>query len=282
MKYNLRKYIDSSEIMNRVSASLKTYADSNLILFDDYYKVIDLCNSRLGLKLNPTKEILLEIHNSKAELPEDFLLMNIGLLVGEIVYTQNLPTIKSEYYTGECPDLKDTPLLTDKCCDFKLECGLVPKLTCKYEERYIEFKKTIITPLSEKKYATSDCINLNFSKKGFPLMEITDDYILVDDTSEGYIYLQYQAKMNDKNNLPICLDHPIILNYYEQAIKFEILQDLYINKRLEIAQALGLLEKKLILAKNEAISLTRMPEFGEFVSIKNFLVKRFNSQYKVI
>ena len=82
MKYNLRKYIDSSEIMNRVSASLKTYADSNLILFDDYYKVIDLCNSRLGLKLNPTKEVLLEIHNSKAELPEDFLLMNIGLLVG--------------------------------------------------------------------------------------------------------------------------------------------------------------------------------------------------------
>ena len=70
-------------------------------------------------------------------------------------------------------------------------------------------------------------------------------------------------------------DNEIILNYYEQAIKYEILQDLYINKRLEVAQALQLVEKKLILAKNEAISLVSTPEFGELQQIGNFLRRQY-------
>jgi hypothetical protein len=262
MKYSLKKYTTADEIFNRVSASLKSYADSDLILFDEYYKIIDLCNARLGLRINPTKEVFIKIENGRIDLPIDFHLLELALLVGSQKTVYNLGTSKVEYLTSECPTLNE------------LECGKVPKLTCEYKKHSIEFCQTIIAPLTEKKYATHNCFNLNVSR-GHILMEITNNQIFIDGIEDGYVYLQYTSNMKEEGNIPICIDNEIILNYYEQAIKYEILQDLYINKRLEIAQALQLVERKLIWAKNEAISLVSTPEFGELQQIGNFLRRQY-------
>lgn len=282
MKYSLRKYISAEEVKNRVLSSLKSYADSDLIIFDEYYKVIDLCNARLGLKLNPTKEALLKIENGIAFLPEDFLLLNIGLLVYSTIDTYNMYTIKKETLTGECPTLQDLMYLEDKCCGFKLECGKKPVLTCEYEDYSIEFPRTTLVRLTEKKYCSSDCFNINLSFNNAENIELTQDKIFFENAKDGYVYIQYQAKMNAEGNLPICLDNEIVLNYYEQALKYEILQDLYINKKLEIAQALQLVERKLLFAKDEALRLTRMPEFNELVQINNFLKKRYRNKNYLI
>ena len=275
MKYSLKKYTTADEIFNRISSSLKSYADSDLILFDEYYKVIDLCNARLGLRINPTKEEFIKIENGRIDLPIDFHLLELALLVSNQMEVYNLPMQKTEYLTSRCPTLNEQSLIeVDKCCNFKLECGKVPVLTCEYEKRQIVFKQTFIAPLTEKKYASNDCFNLNVSK-GHILMEITNNQIFIDGIENGYVYLQYTSNMKEEGNIPICIDNEIILNYYEQAIKYEILQDLYINKRLEIAQALQLVERKLILAKNEAISLVSTPEFGELQQIGNFLRRQY-------
>ena len=275
MKYSLKKYTTADEIFNRVSASLKSYSDSDLILFDEYYKIIDLCNARLGLRINPTKEVFIKVENGRVDLPIDFHLLELALLVSNQMEVYNLPIQKTEYLTSRCPTLNEQSLIeADKCCNFKLECGKVPVLTCEYEKRQIVFKQTFIAPLTEKKYASNDCFNLNVSR-GHILMEITNNQIFIDGVEDGYVYLQYTSNMKEEGNIPICIDNEIILNYYEQAIKYEILQDLYINKRLEIAQALQLVEKKLILAKNEAISLVSTPEFGELQQIGNFLRRQY-------
>jgi len=275
MKFSLKKYTTADEIFNRVSASLKSYSDSDLILFDEYYKIIDLCNARLGLRINPTKEVFLKVENGRVDLPIDFHLLELALLVSNQMEVYNLPIQKTEYLTSRCPTLNEQSLIeADKCCNFKLECGKVPVLTCEYEKRQIVFKQTFIAPLTEKKYASNDCFNLNVSK-GHILMEITNNQIFIDGIENGYVYLQYTSNMKEEGNIPICVDNEIILNYYEQAIKYEILQDLYINKRLEIAQALQLVERKLILAKNEAISLVSTPEFGELQQIGNFLRRQY-------
>ena len=282
MRYSLRKYIPAEEVLNRVSASLKSYADSDLILFDDYYKVIDLCNQRMGLRLNPTKEAFIKLENGRADLPIDFLLLNLAVLVTSEIEVHNFPISKTEYLTGKCPSLNDLPQLEDKCCNFKLECGKIPTLTCEYEQSKIEFKYTYLARLTEKKYCSTDCFNLNVPANHSILMEIANNQIFVDSVTNGYVYIQYQAQMKEEGNLPMCLDNEIILNYYEQAIKYEILQDLYINKRLEVAQALQLVEKKLILAKNEALALVRMPEFNELQSIGNFLRKLYRKNNYII
>jgi hypothetical protein len=275
MRHSLRKYTTAEEVFNRVSASLKGYFDSDMVITDEYYKVIDLCNSRMGLRINPTKEALIKVSNGSAELPIDFLLLDLALAVMSETFTSLNPTIKREYLTGECPTFCDIAQ-AGKCCNFNLECGKKPVLTCEYEDMKIEFQQTYITRLTEKKYCTSECANFNGNSPY--LMEISNNQMFVDFISDGYIYIQYISAMKGEGNIPTCLDNEIILNYYEQAIKYEILQDLYINKKLEIANALQLVEKRLILAKNEAISLTSTPEFGELININNMLKREFRKR----
>ena len=275
MKHSLRKYTSADIVFNRVSASLKSYSDNDLILFDEYYKIIDLCNSRLGLRVNPTKEEFIKVENGRADLPLDFYLLELALLVSNQVETYNMPLIKTETLSSRCPTIEELNYIQpDKCCNFKLECGKVPILTCTYEQKQLVFNQTYIVPLTEKKHTTNSCFNLNVSR-GNILMEIANNQIFIDNVEDGYIYLQYTSSMKEEGNIPICIDNEIILNYYEQAIKYEILQDLFINKRLEIAQALQLVERKLIIAKNEAISLVSTPEFSELQHVGNFLKRQY-------
>jgi hypothetical protein len=105
MKYSLKKYTTADEIFNRISSSLKSYADSDLILFDEYYKVIDLCNARLGLRINPTKEVFIKVKDGRIDLPIDFHLLELALLVGNQKTIYNIGTSKTEYLTSECPTL---------------------------------------------------------------------------------------------------------------------------------------------------------------------------------
>lgn len=281
MEYNLKAYISPEEVFARVKSSLKSYADMDMFLIDDYYKVIDWCNSVLGRrKIAPKKEALIKIRNYQADLPKDFLMLNLALVVGtqKVVYGRTYP-IKEMTLEGRIPtpmELSHAANL-DKCCNFKLSCGKIPTLTCKIEEQLIEFEETYVARLTEKRYCSNDCFNL-YSESPL-MMEIIDGrFLQVDHFEEGLIYLMYDAKMNDGDNIPQCLDHPIILNFYEKALRHEILQDLYINKRLEVAQALSLSQQDKIVAQADAINLVSTPEAYEYWDINNALKRRFRQK----
>src|SRR5665647_754775 len=156
MKYSLRKYISSTEVFNRVSSALKTYFDGDMIITDEYYKVIDLCNYHMGMKINPTYEKFLIIDNYSAELPDDFLLLELALSVVTKITVYTSPLVgKVETLTDRCPTTKDLQYLRDKCCNFNLECGRVTILTCEITGgEKIEFPEIYFCRLVEKKYAT--------------------------------------------------------------------------------------------------------------------------------
>lgn len=276
MRYSLRKYIDSSEVFNRVKASLKSYFDSDMIITDDYYKTIDWCNTQMGIKINPTKEIFIPIENYSAVLPDDFLLLELALSVGtrNVVFSEIIS--KTETLTDRCPTTKDLQYLRDKCCNFNLVCGRVPILTCETETLKIEFPETFFYKLIEKKYATDSCFNIYTDSP--QLMEIKNGIIYTDGIEEGLIYLQYTATINNEDNIPQCLDNNIALEFYEQTLKYRMLQDLYINKRLEVAQAIPMVKEDYIKAKNDALSLVSTPEIGELISVGKMLQRRFNKR----
>jgi len=277
MKYTLRKYIDASEVFNRVSSSLKSYFDSDLVIIDEYYKVIDHCNATLGFKINPTKEAMLTIESGSAVLPDDFLLLDLALVVDTQKVIHHFPQIKTETLTGVCPTAEELSIVDNPCCSFKLKCGKKPTLVCELEDVSMEFCETYIIRLTERKYCASDCLNIYSDSKYY--MEIRNGQIWTDCIDEGKLYILYTASLNNRDNIPQCLDNPIILEYYEQALKYRILSDLYINKRLEIAQALQLVEKDFIKAKNAAITLATTPEFSTLMSINNTLKRDFRKRY---
>lgn len=284
MVYNLRAYIDPEEVFARVKSSLKSYADMDMILMDDYYKVIDHCNAVLGRRrIAPKKEKLIKVKDYRAELPSDFLMLNLALVVGtqktkvKVGYPSKTLTLE-----GRIPTPMELSMAAnlDKCCNFKLSCGKVPTMTCQIEEHFVEFEETYIARLTEKRYCSSECFNLySDSPMSMEIIQTgSKKQILIDHLEEGLIYVQYDGRMNDENYIPICFDHPIILNFYEKAIKHEILQDLYINKRLEVAQALQLSQQDKMIAQGDAINLVSTPEAYEYIDINNALKRRFRKQ----
>lgn len=280
MKYTLRKYTSAEEVFNRASSSLSTYFDADMIISDYYYKVIDLCNASMGLRINPSKEALISLENYSAELPDDFLLLELALIVDTSKITYNIGSSKTETLTGECPTAQDITDSLDKCCNFKLQCGKKPVLTCTIEDYSIEFENTYITRLTEKKYCSPDCFNLN-STSPF-MMEITDNQIFVDGIENAKLYIIYTAKMSGADNIPNCLDNPIVMEYYEQAIVYRMLKDMYINKKADVGQVLQLARQEYINAKNAAINLASTPEFNEMISVNNALKRHFRKRNYIL
>jgi len=277
---NINGFIMPDEVFSRVKSSLKSYSDMDMFLIDEYYKIIDLCNSRLGRKINPKKEKIIKIRNYRAELPEDFFSLELAMVVGNINYVQTSPyPTKTMTLEGRIPtpmELSSAANL-DKCCNFKLSCGKVPTLTCKMEYDYYEFQETVIVRLTEKRYCNTSCFNL-YSDSPYMMEIVNGRYIQIDNFKDGNLYINYTAKTSGEGNIPMCLDHPKILDYYEKAIKAEILKDLYINKRLEVVQAMQLANQDLMIAQGDAIAFISIPEVYEQLDINNALKRRYRAQ----
>lgn len=261
-----RKYINADIVFERVAASLKTYVDRDMIIEEEYYKVIEKCNEILGLRLNPIKETIIILNNGVGNLPNDFLMLEAAVSFCKTSETYSWQT-KKEVLKGITPtlEMKETIL----CNDIQLVCGTIPYLEITYETHTEKYDKLIITRLRETEKATDDCVNL-YSNSPYTI-SIDDDKIY-SDSGLNKIYIRYTASMF-KDGLPICLDNAIIMEYYEKALKYEMLVDLLVNKKLEIVQLIQLVKQELVIAKADAINLISTPEYDELRNINKYLKK---------
>ena len=60
----------------------------------------------------------------------------------------------------------------------------------------------------------------------------------------------------------LVLDHPMINEYYEYAMKQRILENLYMNGE-DVAQKMNMVEQRLRGARNNALSIVNTPDFAE-------------------
>ena len=70
---------------------------------------------------------------------------------------------------------------------------------------------------------------------------------------------------DDKGNL-LVLDHPLVNEFYEYALKSRILENLFINGE-EVGQKIQLIEPRLRAARNNALSLVNTPDFNEMYTL---------------
>ena len=78
----------------------------------------------------------------------------------------------------------------------------------------------------------------------------------------GKVYLNYQGEMVNDEGLLMVPDHDLINEYYEYAFKARILENLYINGE-DVAQRMQLIEQRLKVARNNALSVVNTPNFKE-------------------
>ena len=283
MRSDRFKYIKFNDVLNSVKSDLHVFDNNTLILEDRLLKVIYHCNEKLGLRLNKSKQILLEVKNGKADLPFDFY--KIEMLFATAVttvpnYIQLIPGNKAEYTT--CPNVSNAPILKidkmgckDICCN-DMFIVRQPQI-----QREIEVKTFI--PLSMSKRCNDFCTN--YSPQGNVRSEYAvdlEDNIIKTSFKEGQIFLCYIGTLEDEDGLPMIPFHPLLNEYYEWSLKKKILEDVFMNSEADVDKKLQYANQMQKDAYLEAWQFTGYPEYRELENVhQRYSQEFYNKWYKM-
>jgi hypothetical protein len=261
------KYKTFDQLLNEVAADFTTYNNEGMIEPGQLIKVAQRVNYDLGLRIHGTKEKVLDIENKKTKLPDDFYVLNYAYLCGR--YTVTTPVLSGR-------ETENVILKSDLCkkCgqpDPSCECEKTYTVECKTGEKvfvqvvekrkfetrtYDTFEPIRIATSTGKIDGTNDTDKVGLIKNGFVYTNL----------NEGKIFISYQGSLEDDEGNLLVLDHPMINEYYEYAIKQRILENLYIAGE-EVSQKMQLIEQRLRAARNNALSIVNTPDFAEMYKL---------------
>lgn len=304
--YTLR-YRTFDQLLEDVSVDMNTFALENMIEPQTLIKLVKKINYDLGLRVNQTKEIILEVCHGKVKLPDDFYVFNYAMVCGDFEVSTGYGGHGSGTNIQEVP-YKEFPSTVDQCalpsvncrtcnanpCNNTAACDLnhpivdpiptaydpnnpygdtcIPPrvfMNCKGEKYELvevvnrsetrTYRRLLPLRMKASQEIECDCpnlyINTNFQgwiKGGF----------LFTTFETGKVYLNYQGQLEDEAGNLLVPDHDLLNEYYEYALKQRILENLYMNGE-DVAQRMTLIDQRLRVARNAALSLVNTPNFKE-------------------
>jgi hypothetical protein len=126
--------------------------------------------------------------------------------------------------------------------------------------RYEKFIPMVITEAKSLSHETMNIVSRSFHK-GY-----LKNGFLVTGFDEGSVYLNYQSTMENDLGELVVMDHPVVNEYYEYALKQRILENLLMAGE-EVSNKLNLIEIRFRAARNNALSYVNTPNFRELKQI---------------
>lgn len=286
------KYRTFDQLLEDVTIDLHTFALENMIEPQQLIKVTRKVNYQLGLRINQTKEVILDVCHHKVKLPDDFYTFNFALICGDFKEVvgydgyaggTNMQEVRYNDWPNavtECGCPKD-----NKCClDGKEgicithnpeapygDTNIQPRvfLNCKGEAyeliqvinpsttRLYRFLKPLRMKSSQE--IECDCPNLYYDT---PDQAWIKNGFLNTTFESGKVYLNYQGDLTDDDGNLMVPDHELLNDYYEYALKSRIFENLFINGE-DVAQRIQIIDARLKEARNNALSLVNTPNFKE-------------------
>jgi hypothetical protein len=292
------RYRTFDDLMNEVGTDFVMYNNENLIEPAQLIKVAQKVNYDLGLRIHGTKEVVLEVEKGKAKLPNDFYVLNYAFLCGEETITRVVPSGRQteNVIVNDCHKC-GAPHGQCGCeCTYAVECRTGEKIFVqvvekkKFETRtYSSIERIGISPSSGKQDALDDRGRSAYIKNGFIYINFGETYqdvaTYTDHPAQGVVrslsrkvYISYEGALEDDDGNLLVLDHPMINEYYEYAVKQRILENLYINGE-DVAQKLQLIEQRLRPARNYALTIVNTPNFAEMYTLWRTNRKAMYSRY---
>jgi hypothetical protein len=266
MKTELQ-YRTFDQLLDEVSADFTTYSIEGMIEPGQLIKVAQRVNYDLGLRIHGTKEKVLDIEKKKTKLPDDFYVLNYAYLCGKYTVTSPVMAGRETENVILKSDLCKKCGQPDPSCEcektYTVECKTGEKIYVqvvekrKFETRtYDTFEPIRIATSTGKIDATNDTDKVGLIKNGFVYTNL----------DEGKLFISYQGSLEDDEGNLLVLDHPMINEYYEYAMKQRILENLYIAGE-EVTQKMQLIEQRLRGARNNALSIVNTPDFAEMYKL---------------
>ena len=267
MKTELR-YKTFDQLMNEVATDFTMFNTEGMLDNAEFIKVAQRVNYDLGLRINSTKETIIEISNKKAKLPDDFYVLNYGIICGK--YTVVEPAMAGRQteniIVGKSSSCK-------KCNSSSLTCGCNTTYATECQNGEAIFVQVVEKrPTVTRVYETFSRIHIDSSTgridatdNSYPSGHIRNGYIYtnLDDAS---LFISYQGALEDEDGNLLVLDHPMINEYYEYAIKQRMLENLYMNGE-DVAQKIQLIEQRLRAARNYALTIVNTPDYAEMKTL---------------
>ncbi len=299
------KYRTFEALLSDVKGDFKMYQLEDLIDPQEMIKVVKKVNYDLGLRINKTKEVVLEVEKGRIKLPNDFYTLNFMLMCGTYetkqylpqgthieeriinpgmpVYQQAPPNVVTVCQDTPQPEPCDPCLQCgnpcceqpcNSCCKNELSCTLNCKgesvklvQTMRFETRVFTVLKTIRL-LQNAQDVDCACPNLYWES---PFTAWIKEGWLYTNFQTGKIYLNYQGLMEDEDGNLLVLDHDMINEYYEYALKRRIIENLIMNDENVSQAKVQLIDRGYKESRNYALSIVNTPNYEEMkrVWLKN-------------
>jgi len=299
--------------MADVSTDFRKYKLQDLIFPEDLIKVARKVNYDLGLRINQTREVVIDVEKGKAKLPNDFNVLNFALSCGKVSIKQYLPqgTHVEEKIIGKVtPEYQEAPPETVDLCEVELEeepcdpcdpcaqcgeetncepcntcCANPDSCTINCDGDLVQLVQTVtsetrtyghthpIKILSGTKDIDCDCPNLYWDS---PYTAYIKDGWLYMSYKTGKVYLNYEGALQNEYGELLVPDHEFLNEYYEYALKDRIIENLIMNDDEVNPNKIQLIKAGLRSARNNALNVVNTPNFGE---LRDLYQANRNAQY---
>ena len=251
------KYKTFNQLLDEVLVDFHTFTLEGMIDPQQYIKIALRVNYELGLRIHKSKDVILDIEKNKSKLPDDFYVLNFANLVGK--YTVQDPVVSGTH-------VEDVLLQTipekDACGNVKActsSCGQYYSLVQSLKSEVRTYEEFFPLQVGKAKVVAEDCPNIEV--KSANKAEIRDGFMFTN-LETGKVHLNYIGNLEDDHGNLLVVDHPIINEFYEYAIKQRVLENLLMNGE-DVSQRIQLVEQRLRSARNNALTITNTPDFAE-------------------
>jgi hypothetical protein len=261
------KYRTFDELIDEVKTDFHVYNTEGMIEPGQLIKVAQKINYDLGLRIYTEKQKVLEIVNGRVKLPDDFYVLTMALLCADYQVREEVlqGTHTEDVYMNVCT----------VCNQPSENCGCESVVTVcenKYvkvmhrknyvTKEYTEFKRLYVRPAK----AVDPVCSAKPDYDHWMEAELKNGYLYIIGIETGTVYLNYLGNLEDDNGNLLVMDHPMINEYYEYAIKQRILENLYMNGE-DVVQKMQLIEQRLRPARNNALTIVNTPDFKEMYNL---------------
>jgi hypothetical protein len=318
MSYNYTlKYRTFDQLMAAAKGDFSKYDLNDLISDMDMLKVAQRVNYELGLRINETKEVVLEVEKGRVKLPNNFYTLNFMMLCGKYeakIYPPQGTHVEERIIDAGPEYQVAPPNVIDVCqdpappteCDPCAQCGdpccqdpceacsrtaISCSLNCKGETvalvqtlKYETRTYSVLKPIRLIENAQDidcDCPNLYWTSPFTAWIKDGWLYLNVDGKSmkTAKVYVNYQGMMESDDGQLLVPDHDLINEYYEYAIKQRILENLIMNDEPVTDRKVKLIEERYRVARNAATSVVRTPNFEELRRVWKMNRRAMYSKY---
>ncbi len=125
------KYRTFDQLLEDVTIDLHTFALENMIEPQQLIKVTRKVNYQLGLRINQTKEVVLEVTHGRVKLPDDFYVFNYAMLCGSYTESVGYGGMQGGTNIQEIPYV-ETPSSVNVCAPITINCSTCNSNPCNH------------------------------------------------------------------------------------------------------------------------------------------------------